>query len=71
MTLIEAALILTTLGVMVFALFFAVALSTILRRPVAADSGIHPAARLVWTLVPAALLALVLGALMLTGWLAL
>jgi len=61
----------TALGVGVFLILFALTLATILGRPVTPDSGVRPAARLVWTLVPAALLALVLGSLILTGRLAL
>ena len=71
MTITRAALFLTALGVGGFLLLFAATLATILRRPVTADAGVRPAARLVWTLVPAALLAVVLGALILTGRMAL
>jgi len=71
MTITRAALILTALGVGVFLLLFAATLATILRRPVTSDSGVRPAVRLVWTLVPAALLAVLLGALILTGRMAL
>jgi len=65
MSIIQAALILTAVGVGIFLILLGVTLAAILRRP--ATAGVHPLARLVWTMVPALLLAVVLGSLFLTG----
>lgn len=71
MTVTRVALILTAVGAGGFFILFAAILFTILRRPRIPDTGVHPAARLVWTLIPATVLAVVLGSLILTGRMAL
>lgn len=67
----QAALFLTAVGVGLFLILLAVTLASILRRPMTEQMGVQPMARLVWTLVPAALLAVVLGSLILADRIAL
>lgn len=67
----QAALTLTAAGVGLFLILLAVTLASILRRPMTEQMGVRPMARLVWTLVPAALLAVVLGSLILADRMAL
>ncbi len=71
MTITQAAMILTAIGSGVFLVLLAATLATILRRPATPDSGVRPMASMVWTLVPAVLLAVVFGSLFLTGRMAL